>query len=214
MDNMSTLAATALVTGAAAEVGVKAVDMIFDSAKAFFPDWKVLKENKNFTQVCIKISQYWRQNGIPEEQCHELAERLQLVYIPVAVTEEDPNLQEMLAVLAAKASVPNFSTHKIHYGFIDVIKSMDPFDAIIVKWIRLQGKSAFSRQAVLDALKDPSHDEKLIDISLNNLQRLMLITFSKLSATVTIQSRRAFLFDPDSFALTSFGSAFLDVCFN
>ncbi len=174
-----------------------------------------LKERKinNLLEISEKISKKLNDRHVPLEQCREFASKAGFVYIPAAAVETDPTLQDMLAELLAKALDPKEDLEKVKIAFIDVIKSMDPLDANIMKLCHENPCPENMRYQIDPFIQLLNIGEYRFRVALDNLKRLSLIQTAQINSFIMAGNAPILADDNKTFALTVFGKAFLDCCF-
>lgn len=174
-----------------------------------------LKERKinNLINVSEKASQKLNERHVPLDQCREIASKTGFVYIPAAAVEDDPTLQDMLAELLAKALDPKEDLEKVKIAFIDVIKSMDPLDAKIMKLCHENPCPENMRYQIDPFIQLLNIGEYRFRVALDNLKRLSLIQTAQINSFIMAGNAPILADDNKTFALTVFGKAFLDCCF-
>lgn len=187
------------------------LNRLLDDVEVFFPSIKQRKID-NLLKISKKTSKKLNDRHVPLEQCREFASKGGFVYLPVAAVETDPTLQDMLAELLAKALDPK-DLEKVKIAFIDVIKSMDPLDAKIMKLCHENPCPENMRYQIDPFIQLLNIGEYRFRVALDNLKRLSLIQTAQINSFIMAGNAPILADDNKTFALTVFGKAFLDCCF-
>ena len=196
----------------AQSAGQSVLTCLINSIEDFFPALRQ-KRFDNLLRVSEKATEILKQRKIPLEQRRELAAKVGLIYIPTAAVEDDPTLQDMLAGLLSNALDPNFDSSKIKVAFVDVIKSMDPLDAQILKICHENPCAAEQSYSISAFISRLNVDEQRFRIALENLKRLFIVQTVRSNPMLDMNGSFPLVEDPRSFSLTAFGNAFLEACF-
>lgn len=188
-------------------------------------------DNKKFDRWENKVKIQDRVNSILKERGCEtirmIPPKLGIPLIDNALLEDDDDLRELWCKLIAN-SLDSTREFRLKYVYIDIIKSLTPLDALILKYIHEESlniainmvnvtnnlvRIADSRVTFDKITKEIKAEPREIRLSLNNLMRVQCINEASLRASVeaTKKGLDGVQFD-ESYSLTELGISFIDSC--
>ena len=183
-----------------------------------FADWARYVREKNLLSIHDKLEAIYKRRNI-EGKTNPISSRYAIPIIQNASQEDNDLLQNLWAGLMANSTDPNKSIDPKKI-YIDILSSLEPLDAKILKFFSSQGwkmipgphSDGFNLKKLTSNLNEP---EKEIQLSLQNLARLGCIIDSYNSTWDSNESTSfgARVSDPGTtFRPTPLGFGLLEIC--
>lgn len=184
-----------------------AVEGIKGAGLWFLAKWK----NRNQQKILEVAQEDLNKRGYKQkEELHRPSEKFLINFIPQASAEDEPSLQELWGHLLAHALDPNFDKSKLRVAYMDIIKSLDVTDTVVLHHCLNRGP--YETYKSDDVFDFTSLSIGEYELSIENLKRLQLVTVPLRYGDAALSGDSFIPANNQIFQLTSFGRAFLEAC--
>ena len=105
-----------------------------------FQSWALHFQYKNLLSIGERVKNIHRERGITSD-LRTLPDRIAIPLLQSAAMEDEPTLQDLWAGLIANATDPT-RRRNVPRVFIDLLKSIEPLDAAIIRYVYKHGNEA------------------------------------------------------------------------
>ena len=189
--------------------GIELIGLFYPKAAGAIASRRV----NNLITVMKTVQRKLNEADIKPEERKAIALKLSVPFIENASLEEDPTLQELWVNLLTNALNPK-NSEEVRPIFIDIIKNLSPFDALILNAFNVSRHPLISKPKNITWVKTANgykdFSTKTVDDSLAVLKSLDLITDIAVSESVFLGNSG--IVHKDEIRLTPLGILFVNTC--